>query len=80
MSGFQEDVGVIFLYIDPGTGSMMFSLAIGLLSVAWFGIRKVYLKLKYLSPGREKIDDNAIPFVIFSDHKRSLQTGSKVCQ
>ena len=80
MSGFQEDVGVIFLYIDPGTGSMMFSLAIGLLSVAWFGIRKVYLKLKYLSPGREKIDDNAIPFVIFSDHKRYWQTFEPVCK
>ena len=55
-------------------------MAIGLLSVAWFGIRKVYLKLKYLSPGREKIDDNAIPFVIFSDHKRYWQTFEPICR
>lgn len=33
------------LYIDPGTGSMLFSLAIGLLSVLWYSIRKLYLKV-----------------------------------
>ena len=42
------------LYIDPGTGSMLFSLAIGLVSVIWFGARKIYLKLKYLTPGKTK--------------------------
>ena len=67
-------------YIDPGTGSMIFSLAIGLLSVAWFGIRKVYLKLKYLSPGRDKTDDKTIPLAIFSDDKRYWQTFEPICR
>ena len=76
----REDLGMILLYIDPGTGSMMFSLAIGLLSVAWFGIRKIYLKLKYLSPGREKSNDKIIPLVIFSDDKRYWQTFEPICR
>ena len=70
----------MIFYIDPGTGSMIFSLAIGLLSVAWFGIRKVYLKLKYLSPGREKSDGSMLPLVIFSDDKRYWQTFEPICR
>lgn len=58
------------LYIDPGTGSMLFSLAIGLLSVIWFSARKLYMKVKYLTPGKVKKTDMAIPLVIFSDDKR----------
>ena len=57
------------LYIDPGTGSMLFSLAIGLISVIWFGARKLYMKMKYLTPGKVE-DGNTIPLVIFSDNKR----------
>jgi len=71
---------MIPLYIDPGTGSMIFSLAIGLLSVGWFGLRKIYLKLKYLSPGREKTDRNTVPLVIFSDDKRYWQTFEPICR
>ena len=68
------------LYIDPGTGSMIFSLAIGLLSVAWFGLRKIYMKLKYLSPGKETTGEKAIPLVIFSDDKRYWQTFEPICR
>ena len=57
------------LYIDPGTGSMLFSLAIGLISVIWFGARKLYMKMKYLTPGKVE-DGSTIPLVIFSDNKR----------
>lgn len=58
------------LYIDPGTGSMLFSLAIGLLSVVWFGVRKLYMKLKYLTPGKAEKTDTDIPLVFFSEGKR----------
>lgn len=68
------------LYIDPGTGSMLFSLAIGLLSVIWFGARKLYMKLKYLTPGKATKADTAIPLVIFSDDKRYWQTFEPVCR
>ena len=68
------------LYIDPGTGSMLFSIAIGLVSVIWFGARKLYMKLKYLTPGKAKVDTNKIPLVIYSDDKRYWQIFEPVCR
>ncbi len=62
------------LYIDPGTGSMLFSVAIGLLSVIWFGARKLYMKLKYLTPGRVKADTNKKDIVIYGEDKRYWTT------
>ena len=62
------------LYIDPGTGSMLFSLAIGLISVIWFGARKLYLKVKYLTPGRTKVDANKKDIIIFGEDKRYWTT------
>lgn len=62
------------LYIDPGTGSMLFSLAVGLISVLWFGARKLYMGIKYRTGGRIDINNYAIPLVIYSDDKRYWQT------
>ena len=64
---------LFFLYIDPGTGSMLFSLFIGLATATIFAARSFWLKFKYiLSVGKTKKekDTKTIPFVIFSDHKR----------
>ena len=58
------------LYIDPGTGAMLFSLATGLISVAWFGARKLWMKVKYRTAGKIKADAATTPLVIFSDNKR----------
>ena len=58
------------LYIDPGTGSMLFSLVIGLISVIWFGARKLYVKLKYLTPGKTTADANKKDIVIYGEDKR----------
>ncbi len=38
------------------------------------------MKLKYLSPGKEKTNADAIPLVIFSDDKRYWQTFEPVCR
>lgn len=59
------------LYIDPGTGSMLFSLFIGLAAAATFVARSAFFKLRLaLSGGRARnVDDKNIPFVIFTDHK-----------
>ena len=59
----------MLLYIDPGTGSMLFSLAISLVSVGWFGARKLYMELKYRALGKAPAGD-AVPLVVFSDDKR----------
>ena len=55
----------MFLYIDPGTGSMLFTILIGVLSAAIYAFRDVLVKLKFvLSGGNVKRSDDApIPFV-----------------
>ena len=43
------------LYIDPGTGSMLFTILLGLLGTAGYLFRKVFVKARFLfSGGREK--------------------------
>ena len=58
----------MLLYIDPGTGSMLFSLAVGLLSAAWFGARALLMKAKYRTGG--KADTNKKDIVIYGEDKR----------
>ena len=73
----------IFLYIDPGTGSMLFSLFIGLAAAAIFAFRSLWLKIKFiLSAGKAKKEKEieSIPFVIFSDHKRYWNVFGPICE
>lgn len=63
-----------FLYIDPGTGSMLFTLAVGLLSALWFGARALLMKLKYLTPGSAKADKRKKGIVIYGEDKRYWTT------
>lgn len=69
------------LYIDPGTGSMLFSLFIGLAAAATFGLRALFMKLKFVLSGGKvsKEDSKNIPFVIFSDHKRYWNVFKPIC-
>ncbi|MGN0729055.1 CDP-glycerol glycerophosphotransferase family protein [Treponema sp.] len=71
----------MFLYIDPGTGSMLFSILIGVISTLVFVGRKIFLKLKFvLSGGKsEKINNTKIPYLIFSDHKRYWNVFKPIC-
>ncbi len=64
------------LYIDPGTGSMLFAILIGALGVARFAFKGAFVKLKFLLTGGQKTqrEDEAAPLVIFSDDKRYWQT------
>ena len=61
-------------YIDPGSGAMLFSLATGLLSALWFGARKLFMKVKNLSPGGAKMDTAKKDIVIYSEDKRYWTT------
>lgn len=73
----------LFLYIDPGTGSMLFSLVIGLTAAGIFAFRSLWLKLKFiLSAGKTKKgdEDKTIPFVIFCDHKRYWNLFGPICE
>ena len=60
------------LYIDPGTGSMLFSIIIGIAGVLIFAGHALIIKLKFFFlGGRAKNDDSGkIPICIFSEGKR----------
>lgn len=68
-------------YIDPGTGSMLFTLLIGLLSTGYFFVKKYFIKIKFLlSGGRVKAgSETKLPYVIFSDHKRYWTVFKPIC-
>lgn len=70
------------LYIDPGTGSMLFAILIGALGVLRFAFKGVYVRLKFLLSGGQKVetDRDAVPLVIFSDDKRYWQVFEPVCR
>lgn len=73
---------MFLLYIDPGTGSMLFSLFIGLAAAATFGLRAAFMKIKFIVSGGKAVkqkDENRIPFVIFSDHKRYWNVFKPIC-
>ncbi|MBR3280097.1 MAG: CDP-glycerol glycerophosphotransferase family protein [Lachnospiraceae bacterium] len=61
-----------FLYIDPGTGSMLFSIMIGIAGVLVFAGHALWIRLKFFFlGGRAKNSDGSrIPVCIFSEGKR----------
>ena len=68
------------LYIDPGTGSMLFSIIIGIAGVLVFAVRALWIKLKFvLTGGRSKTDANTMPICIFSEGKRYWNVFSPIC-
>lgn len=70
----------ILLYIDPGTGSMLFTILIGLVGTAMFLAKKLWLKLKFrLSGGKATISEENVPYVIFSDSKNYWSTFKPIC-
>lgn len=60
------------LYIDPGTGSMLFSIIIGIAGVLIFAGHALIIKLKFFFLGGRAKNDagNKIPICIFSEGKR----------
>ncbi len=71
----------MLLYIDPGTGSMLFTILIGVFGAAVYFFRSLFLKLKFVF-SRGKVDKNTkdkISFVIFSDHKRYWNIFEPIC-
>lgn len=70
-----------FAYIDPGTGSMLFTILIGVLSAAAYFLRNSFMKLRFLfSLGKqEKTESENVPFAIFSDSKHYWNTFKPIC-
>lgn len=66
---------IIVLYIDPGTGSMLISVFIGIFASLWFLLKKVYIKLKYgfdFRKAKQALDSKNDDVIIFSDSKRYI--------
>lgn len=58
-------------YIDPGTGSMLFTVLLGIIGAGIYSVRMLFIKLRYkLGGGKVEHLGKKIPFVIFSDDKR----------
>ncbi len=71
----------MFFYIDPGTGSMLFTILLGAVSAVIYALRSVWIRMKYLSRGR-KAGKNAppsAPFVFFTDSKRYQTIFQPLC-
>lgn len=60
------------LYIDPGTGGMLFTILFGLFGVVVFSFRVLLMNMKFrMSGGKSaKINGQKIPLAIFAEHKR----------
>ena len=71
----------MLLYIDPGTGSMLFTILVGLLSAGTYKFRDSLVKARfYISGGKVRKDNNDRPgIVIFSDHKRYWNVFEPIC-
>lgn len=70
------------LYIDPGTGSMLFALLIGVIGAVSFIFKNWIVKLKFLLTGGKatQADSDKIPIVIFSDDKRYWSVFEPICR
>ena len=71
----------LLLYIDPGTGSMLFTIIIGMVGALVYLFRVGVMKIKMIlsKDKAAKINENKLPLVIFSDHKRYWTTFEPIC-
>ncbi len=70
------------LYIDPGTGSMLFAILIGIIGAVSYMLKSWFIKLRFILSGGKKVDAAAdrLPLVIFSDDKRYWSVFKPVCR
>jgi hypothetical protein len=71
----------MMLYIDPGTGSMLFTILIGVIGALVYSVRMMWIKLRFrFSGGKAEIGDKKIPMAIFSDDKRYWNVFEPICR
>ena len=69
------------LYIDPGTGSMLFTILIGIIGASIYSIKMLLIKLRFkISGGKIETSSRKISFVIFSDDKRYWTVFEPICR
>lgn len=72
----------MILYIDPGTGSMLFAVLIGIIGALNFLLRGWIIKLRFLLSGgkKEATAQEKVPLAIFTDDKRYWNIMEPVCR
>ena len=69
------------LYIDPGTGSMLFTILIGVIGAGLYSARMLLIKLRFrLTGGKAETGSRKLPFAIFSDDKRYWTVFEPICR
>ena len=70
------------LYIDPGTGSMLFTVLLGVLGFLLYFVRVMWIKIKFaVTRGKAgKANGSKIPLLIFAEEKRYWQVFEPVCR
>lgn len=71
----------MLLYIDPSTGSMLFTILLGIIGASVYSVRMLWIKLRFaISGGKVKENKKKIPFVFFSDDKRYWSVFEPICR
>ena len=72
----------ILLYIDPGTGSMLFAILIGVIGTLNYVLKNWIVKLRFTLSSGKKVETNTdkIPFVIFTDDRRYWNIFDPICR
>lgn len=72
------------LYIDPGTGSMLFSILIGAAATVFFLFRALLLKIKFIlsrkKDGSAQVDSSYKPYVIYNEGNQYWNTFKPVVE
>ena len=79
-----KEIAVIMvplLYIDPGTGSILFSIVIGLITTLYFVAKTAFIKLKVLVyKDKTKTTDIKNDIVIYSEGKQYWNVFAPICK
>ena len=71
------------LYIDPGTGSMLFSIIIAAVATISFGVRALWIKLQVIFSGKKAVniskDLELKPYVIYNEGNQYWNNFKPVC-
>ncbi len=71
----------MIFYIDPGTGSMLFTILMGIFGSLVYALKIFFVKAKVMFGGKKsELDTRKIPFVIYSDDKRYWSVFEPICR
>ncbi len=69
-------------YIDPGTGSMLFTILVGVLGAGLYAAREAAVKLRFFFSGGHAVqkEEERMPYAIFADNKRYWNVFGPICE